>query len=121
MQMKDFAKDPIIMKRALGVWYEDVNGKKYLDGLSGIFVVNVGHGNRRVIDAIHEQLEEMAFGPPLHSTNTRAIELAKLLTQVMPGDLHTLKFFSGGSESTEAALKLARQYHKQTATRTSTR
>jgi adenosylmethionine-8-amino-7-oxononanoate aminotransferase len=114
MQMKDFAKNPIIMKRARGVWYEDVNGKKYLDGLSGIFVVNVGHGNRRIIDAIHEQLEEMAFGPPLHSTNVRAIQLAKLLTQLMPGDLHTLKFFSGGSESTEAALKLAKQYHKQT-------
>src|ERR1700687_3540270 len=108
MQMKDFAKNPIIMKRAQGVWYEDIHGKKYLDGLSGIFVVNVGHGNRRVIDAIHEQLEEMTFGPPLHSTNVRAIQLARLLTDLMPGDLHTLKFFSGGSESTEAAMKLAK-------------
>jgi adenosylmethionine-8-amino-7-oxononanoate aminotransferase len=114
MQMKDFAKDPIIMKRARGVWYEDINGKRYLDGLSGIFVVNVGHGNRRVINAIHEQLEEMTFGPPLQTTNVRAVELAKLLTGLMPGDLHTLKFLSGGSESTEAAMKLARQYHKQT-------
>ena len=56
MQMKEFAKNPVIMKSASGVWYKDVNGKKYLDGLSGIFVVNVGHGNRRVIDAIHQQL-----------------------------------------------------------------
>ncbi|MGA2665821.1 MAG: aspartate aminotransferase family protein [Nitrososphaerales archaeon] len=114
MQMKEFAKNPLVMKRARGVWYEDVNGKKYLDGLSGIFVVNVGHGNRRVIDAIHLQLEEMAFGPPLYSTNVRAVELARLLTGLMPGDLHTLKFFSGGSESTEAAMKLAKQYHRQT-------
>ena len=67
-----------------------------------------------MINAIHEQLEEMTFGPPLQSTNVRAVELAKLLTGLMPGDLHTLKFLSGGSESTEAAVKLAKQYHKQT-------
>jgi adenosylmethionine-8-amino-7-oxononanoate aminotransferase len=114
MQMKEFAKDPIIMKRASGVWYEDVNGKKYLDGISGIFTVNVGHGNRRVIDAMKAQLEEIAFAPPLHSTNARALELTQLVSGLMPGDLHTMKFFSGGSESTEAAMKLARQYHKQT-------
>lgn len=114
MQMKEFAKDPVVMKRASGVWYEDIYGKKYLDGISGIFTVNVGHGNRRVIEAMKEQLEEMAFAPPLHSTNLRALELAKLVSSLMPGDLHTLKFFSGGSESTEAAMKLARQYHKQT-------
>ncbi|MDA4135566.1 MAG: aspartate aminotransferase family protein [Thaumarchaeota archaeon] len=114
MQMKEFAKDPVIIKSASGVWYEDINGKKYLDGISGIFTVNVGHGNRRVIDAMKAQLEEITFAPPLHSTNLRALELTKLVSQLMPGDLHTLKFFSGGSESTEAAMKLARQYHKQT-------
>ena len=114
MQMKEFAKDPIVMKSASGVWYQDINGKKYLDGLSGIFTVNIGHGNRRVIDAMKAQLEELAFAPPLHSTNVRALELTKLVSPLMPGDLHTLKFFSGGSEATEAAMKLARQYHKQT-------
>ena len=114
MQMKDFAKDPIVMKSASGVWYQDINGKKYLDGLSGVFTVNIGHGNRRVIDAMKAQLEELTFAPPLHSTNLRAIELTKLVSPLMPGDLHTLKYFSGGSEATEAAMKLARQYHKQT-------
>jgi len=114
MQMEDFAKHPIIMKKAQGVWYEDVKGKKYLDGLSGVFVVNVGHGNRRVIEAMKEQLEEITFAPPLYSTNLRAIELAKLITGITPGDLHTVKLFSGGSEATEAAMKLARQYHRQT-------
>ena len=51
-QMKEFAADPLIMSRAAGVHYWDVNGKQYLDGLSGIYVVSVGHNNRRVIDAI---------------------------------------------------------------------
>lgn len=114
MQMKEFAKDPVVMKRASGIWYEDINGKKYIDGISGIFTVNVGHGNRRVIDAMKAQLEEITFAPPLHSTNLRAIELTKLVSTLTPGDLHTMKYFSGGSEATEAAMKLARQYHKQT-------
>lgn len=112
--MKEFAKHPLIMKSAKGVWYEDVNGKKYLDGLSGIFVVNVGHGNERIIDAMKKQLEEFTFAPPLHSTNLRALELVKLISSLTPGDLHTVKLFSGGSEATEGAMKLARQYHKQT-------
>ena len=113
-QMKEFARHPLIMKKAEGVWYEDVNGKKYLDGLSGIFVVNLGHGNRKIIDAMKKQLDELSFAPPIHSTNLRAIELADLISSITPGDLHTVKLFSGGSEATEAAMKLARQYHKQT-------
>ena len=111
--MKEFAEHPLIMKSAKGVWYEDVAGKKYLDGLSGIFVVNVGHGNRRVIDAMKKQLEEITFAPPLYSTNLRAIELAELLSKITPGDLHSVKILNSGSEATETAMKLARQYHKQ--------
>jgi adenosylmethionine-8-amino-7-oxononanoate aminotransferase len=114
MQMKEFAKDPLIMKSAKGVWYEDVHGKKYLDGLSGIFVVNCGHGNQRIIDAIKSQLDTLSFAPPLHSTNLNALALRDLIASSTPGDLRTIKLFSGGSESTEAAMKLARQYHKQT-------
>jgi adenosylmethionine-8-amino-7-oxononanoate aminotransferase len=114
MQMKEFAKKPIIMKSARGVWYEDVFGKKYLDALSGVFVVGAGHGNRRIIEAMKKQLVELTFAPPLHSTNVRALELVDLISKLTPGDLHTVKFFSGGSESTEAALKLAKQYHRQT-------
>ncbi len=112
--MKEFAKNPLIMKSAKGVWYEDVNGKKYLDGLSGIFTVNCGHGNRRIIEAIKNQLETLSFAPPLHSTNVNALTLRDLIVSVTPDDLRTVKLLSGGSESTEAAMKLARQYHKQT-------
>lgn len=114
MQMKDFASKPLIMKSAHGVWYEDVTGKKYLDGLSGVFVVNAGHGNRRIIDAIKTQLEAITFAPPLHSTNVKALELSNLLVSVLPKGLNTIKLFSGGSEATEAAMKLARQFHRQT-------
>jgi adenosylmethionine-8-amino-7-oxononanoate aminotransferase len=113
-QMSDFVKDPLIMKKAYGVWYEDIYGKKYLDGVSGIFVVNVGHSNKRVISEINHQMNEICFAPPLHATNTRALELADLLSKITPDGLDTVKLFSGGSEATEASMKLAKQYHKQT-------
>jgi adenosylmethionine-8-amino-7-oxononanoate aminotransferase len=96
------------------VWYEDVHGKRYLDGLSGIFVVAVGHNNRRVIEAMRSQLDQVAFTPPLHATNLPAIQLAEKLAAITPGDLNTIKLMNSGSEATEAAMKMARQYHRQT-------
>ncbi len=113
-QMSEFVQDPLIMAKADGVWYEDVNGKRYLDGISGIFVVTVGHNNRRIIEAMRKQLDTLAFSPPMHSTNTPAVQLVKLISEITPGDLNTVKLLSGGSEATEAAMKLARQYHNQT-------
>ena len=113
MQMQEFVKEPFILNKADGIRYEDVNGKSYIDGISGIFVATLGHNNRRVIDAMKDQLDQMSFAPPLHGTNPPAVKLAKLLSEITPGDLNTIKLLSGGSEATETAMKLARQYHKQ--------
>ncbi len=113
-QMAEWSKQPLVMARADGLYYWDVNGKRYLDALSGIYVVAVGHNNRRVIDAIRRQLETLHFSPPMHGTNPVAVQLANLLAELAPGDLNTVKFQCGGSEVTEAAIKLARQYHKLT-------
>lgn len=113
-QMHEWSKQPLIMAKADGVFYWDVHGKRYLDALSGIYVVSVGHNNRRVIDAIHKQLDTLHFSPPMHGTNPVAVQLANLLAEVAPGDLSAVKFQCGGSEVTEAAIKLARQYHKLT-------
>src|SRR4029079_7676661 len=111
----EWSKHPLIMERADGVCYWDVNGKKYLDALSGIYTVSVGHNNRRVIEAIKQQLDILHFSPPMHGTNPVAIQLANLLAEVSPGDLNTVKLECAGSEVTEAAIKLARQYHQLTA------
>jgi adenosylmethionine-8-amino-7-oxononanoate aminotransferase len=111
-QMHEWTKAPFIMAKADGVYYWDVAGKRYLDALSGIYVVSVGHNNRRVIDAIKKQLDTLHFSPPMHGTNPVAVQLANLLAEVAPGDLGCVKFQCGGSEVTEAAIKLARQYHK---------
>jgi len=113
-QMAEWSKQPLIMARADGVHYWDVNGKRYLDALSGIYVVSVGHNNRRVIDALRAQLDTLTFSPPMHGTNPVAVQLATLLAELAPGDLSAVKFQCGGSEVTEAAIKLARQYHKLT-------
>lgn len=113
-QMAEWSKDPLVMARADGVNYWDVNGRKYLDALSGIYVVSVGHNNRRVIDAIRQQLDVLHFSPPMHGTNPVAVRLANLLSELAPGDLSTVKFECGGSEVTEAAIKMVRQYHRLT-------
>jgi adenosylmethionine-8-amino-7-oxononanoate aminotransferase len=113
-QMAEWSRQPLVMARAEGVHYWDVHGRRYLDALSGIYVVALGHGNRRVIDAIHRQLETLHFSPPMHGTNPVAVQLANLLAELAPGDLSTVKFQCGGAEVTEAAIKLARQYHKLT-------
>jgi adenosylmethionine-8-amino-7-oxononanoate aminotransferase len=113
-QMAEWSRHPLVMARADGVHYWDVNGKRYLDALSGIYVVSVGHNNRRIIEAIHRQLDTLHFSPPMHGTNPVAVQLANMLAELSPGDLSAVKFQCGGSEVTEAAIKLARQYHRLT-------
>jgi adenosylmethionine-8-amino-7-oxononanoate aminotransferase len=113
-QMAEWSKNPLVMAKADGVHYWDVHGQRYLDALSGIYVVSVGHNNRRVIDAIRKQLDVLHFSPPMHGTNPVAVQLATLLAELALGDLDAVKFQCGGAEVTEAAIKLARQYHKLT-------
>jgi adenosylmethionine-8-amino-7-oxononanoate aminotransferase len=113
-QMAEWSKNPLIMARAEDVSYWDVNGKHYHDALSGIYVASIGHNNRRVIDAIKEQFDRLTFSPAMHGTNPVAVQLANLLAELAPGDLGAVKFQCGGSEVTEAAIKLARQYHRLT-------
>lgn len=109
-----FQKAPLLICEADGIYYKDVNGKKYIDGLAGVFVVNVGHNNRLIIEAMKEQLDRVAFAPAIQGTNPRAIELAKLVAEIVPPPLSVVQFSSGGSEAVETGLKIARHYHKAT-------
>src|SRR5262245_7490261 len=85
-QMAEWSRHPLIMARADSVYYWDVQGKRYLDALSGIYVVSVGHNNRRVIDAVRRQLDTLHFSPPMHGTNPVAVQLANLLAELAPHD-----------------------------------
>ena len=112
-QMSAFVQDPLVFERAEGVEYWDVDGKRYLDGISGIFVVSLGHRNRRIIQAMTEQLERLCFVPTLHGANTQAIDLSAKLAEITPEGMNTVKLLASGSEATETAMKLARQFWKQ--------
>ena len=111
-QMQEFVENPLLMAKAEDVWYEDVDGKQYLDALSGIYVGSGGHSNQRGIDAVKKQLDTLSFSPPMHGSNPQAVRLANRLADLAPGDLSAVKLQSGGSEVTEAAIKMARQYHR---------
>jgi len=98
------------LDRSEGVYLWDVNGKRYLDASSGPMVSNIGHSNPRVLAAMKAQMDRATFGYRLHFENDAAEELAHLLASLMPAGLDRVFFTSGGSESVESCLKLARQY-----------
>src|SRR4051812_43828416 len=114
MQMKAFGDDPLILDTGSGIRVTDTAGRSYIDGLSGVSTSNLGHGNAEIADAIAAQLGRLAFGAPTIATTTRAVELVDAFLELLPPSLGTMKFLSGGSEATETAFKLARQYHRQT-------
>ena len=114
LPMKDFADDPLILTEGRGIYVTDIDGRRYVDGLSGTFCVNLGHGNKALAEAATRQYERLALACPTLATSDRALELVKALLDVVPKQYTTVKLLSGGSEVTEAAIKMARQYHKQT-------
>ncbi|HEY3922313.1 MAG TPA: aspartate aminotransferase family protein [Gaiellaceae bacterium] len=102
---------PIIV-RGDGCYLEDSNGKRYLDGLAGLFAVQIGYSyGDEVGRAAHEQMRELPFYTNWSYAHPRAIELAAELASLAPGDLNRVFFVNGGSEAVESAWKLARQYH----------
>ena len=103
-----------IITRGEGCYVWDASGKKYLDGLSALFCVNVGHGREELGEAMAAQTKELGFYTNWSYTHPRAIELAAKIASLAPGDLNRVFFTSGGSEAVESAIKLARQYHKLT-------
>jgi adenosylmethionine-8-amino-7-oxononanoate aminotransferase len=101
-----------IITRADGCYVYDEHGKRYLDGLSGLFCVNAGHGRTELGEAAARQVEELDFYTLWSYAHPRAIELAARIASLTPGDLNRVFFTSGGSESVESALKMARNYHR---------
>src|SRR6478609_11573863 len=105
---------PPIITRGEGSTIWDSNGKSYIDGLSGLFVVQVGHGREELAEAAAKQAKELAFFPLWSYAHPKAIELAERLASHAPGDLNRVFFTTGGGEAVETAWKLAKQYFKLT-------
>jgi taurine---2-oxoglutarate transaminase len=100
---------PIPVKSARGVYFWDVDGRRYLDFNSMTMCVNIGHGESRVIDAICRQAQELPYAAPGMATRPRA-ELGSLLAEITPGDLDIFLFTLGGADANENAIKLARAF-----------
>jgi adenosylmethionine-8-amino-7-oxononanoate aminotransferase len=113
-QMSEFNRNPLIVKEARGLYYWDIEGRRYFDCIGGIFVATLGHGHPRLLDAMRRQMEKMTFAPPLHGIADVTLDFIERLGAVTPGNLKFIKPFSGGSESIEAAMKFVRQYFRQT-------
>jgi len=101
-----------IITRGEGHHIWDSRGRKYIDGLSGLFVVNAGHGRRKLAETAARQAEELAFFPIWSYAHPNAIELAERLAHYAPGDLNRVFFSTGGGEAVETAFKLAKQFWK---------
>jgi adenosylmethionine-8-amino-7-oxononanoate aminotransferase len=104
---------PVIV-RGEGAYVWDTHGRRYLDGLSGLFVVQVGHGRRELAEAAARQAGELAYFPIWSYAHPAAVELAARLADLAPDDLNRVFFTTGGSEAVESAWKLARQYFRAT-------
>ncbi|KRE25254.1 hypothetical protein ASG82_16830 [Mycobacterium sp. Soil538] len=105
---------PPMITRGEGVHIYDDQGKQYIDGLSGLFVVQVGHGRKELAAAAAKQAEQLAFFPLWSYATPTAVELAERIAGYAPGDLNRVFFTTGGGEAVESAWKLAKQYYKLT-------
>ena len=112
-RMSSYATNPVpTIERGEGAYIWDTNGKKYLDALSGLFVVQAGHGREELAQAAAEQARKLAFFPIWSYAHPKAVELAERLAHEAPGDLNKVFFSTGGAESVETAWKVAKQYFK---------
>ncbi|HEX8804093.1 MAG TPA: aspartate aminotransferase family protein [Acidimicrobiales bacterium] len=108
--LADRAVPMMVRGRGAHVW--DQHGRRYLDALSGLFVVQVGHGRTELAEVAARQAETLAYFPIWGYAHPTAVELAARLARLAPGDLNRVFFTSGGSEAVESAWKLARQYFR---------
>ncbi|MFI5552688.1 aspartate aminotransferase family protein [Streptomyces sp. NPDC051738] len=112
-RMSSYEKSPVpTIVRGEGTSIYDDKGKRYLDGLAGLFVVQAGHGRVELAETAFKQAQELAFFPIWSYAHPKAVELAERIADHAPGDLNKVFFTTGGGEAVETAWKLAKQYFK---------
>jgi adenosylmethionine-8-amino-7-oxononanoate aminotransferase len=110
----DDAHDIPIITKGDGMYIWDAKGRKYLDALAGLFVVQAGHGREELAEAAAKQAKELSFFPIWTFAHPQAIQLAERIASYAPGDLNRVFFTTGGGEAVETAWKAAKQYFKLT-------
>jgi beta-alanine--pyruvate transaminase len=109
---RKFKKAPRLMSRAEGIHYYTPDGRKLIDGTSGLWCVNAGHCREKIVSAVQKQVAELDFAPTFQMGHPLAFEFADKLASIAPGDLKRVFFTNSGSESVDTALKLALAYHR---------
>ncbi len=109
---RHFKKAPRLLSRAEGIYYYTPDGRKLIDGTSGLWCVNAGHCREKIVKAVQKQVAELDFAPAFQMGHPLAFEFADKLAQMAPGDLKRVFFTNSGSESVDTALKFALAYHR---------
>ncbi|HEU4427747.1 MAG TPA: aminotransferase class III-fold pyridoxal phosphate-dependent enzyme [Myxococcota bacterium] len=107
-----FKREPRLFARAEGVHYFTPEGRRILDGCSGLFCTPLGHGRREIADAVHEQLLTLDYTPTFTRAHPKAFELATRIAQFTPAGLDRVFFANSGSEAVDSAMKIALAYHR---------
>ena len=107
---RDFKRRPRILAKAEGMYYWDEQGRKILDGISGLWCVNAGHARRPIVDAIKAQAAALDYAPSFHFAHPKVITLASRLSAMAPEGLDHVFFCNSGSEAADSAMKIARGY-----------
>ncbi len=109
---RHFKKHPRLVSAAEGMYYTTPDGRRVLDGLSGLWCCNAGHRHPRIVAAVKAQLDELDYAVAFQVQHPKAFELANALTAAAPGDLNHVFFTNSGSEAVDTALKVALAYHQ---------
>ncbi len=109
---REFKRDPRLYVKGEGVHYWSHDGRRILDGSSGLFCVAAGHGRPEIAKAVHDQLLELDYGPPFQGGHPGQFELARRVAQLTPDGIDRVFFVNSGSEAVDTALKMALAYHR---------
>ncbi len=109
---RSFKKRPRLFSGAKGMHYVTPDGRKVIDGTSGLFCVNAGHAREPIVKAIQQAAAQLDFSPPFQYAHPGVFELSSRLTLLAPGDLDYCLFANSGSEAVDTALKVALAYHR---------
>ncbi|MDR3506909.1 MAG: aspartate aminotransferase family protein [Caulobacteraceae bacterium] len=107
-----FKAQPRLVARAEGMYYYTGDGRKILDGTSGLWCVNAGHGRKKIVEAIQKQAAEMDYAPSFNLGHPLSFEIATRVAELTPPGLDRIFFTNSGSESVDTALKIALAYHR---------
>ncbi|WP_434355610.1 aspartate aminotransferase family protein [Parasalinivibrio latis] len=118
---REFKKNPRIIVGAEGNYYQDIEGRKIFDGLSGLWTCGAGHSRPEIAEAVSQQIRQLDYSPAFQFGHPKAFELANRITELTPPSLNRVFFTGSGSESVETALKIARGYWRKKGLSTKTK